>query len=1145
MTDAGMSVIKWQGDGTVSQGDDWWLSLQHRNLTSHRVVFRADVYRWGLSKSVSSASLAAVCEIAVLEAHRIGRNDRDFTYGTNITDPRLAPHGPMFILHPANLVVVPDSRSTTDGEHLTISVECFADGIPAPTYRMLQTRENGTVVTITTNYDPRYTLTGGRLSIVHPVEALDGGMYQCEASNVFGTVYSDLANITFGVLEQFPNVPRAPIVVLEYQSAAIECDPPQFRPAVTYQWYRGTVADFVRPELNPHMFISSNGKLYFSEVTQTDEADYNCIVKLSPGKDPMSTTQPPSRISLPIPLKIGGSEPAMWGPEIADGFIASFPNKPLVGDAVKLECLAYGTLPLIYSWSRKDKSLPEGAIQTDHNRVLTLPDVSLDDAGTYHCTVSRTTGNTAVAVHHLVIETRPYFISPLPNTHADVGSRLTWRCEAKAIPRAVYMWYKDGHPLFPVPGDLHVSTNVLTIMSVDAARHGGMYQCVALNTHGVSYSGAQLRVLAFKPTFAKDPLQESISAAIGSQVRLDCSPEAAPKPEFSWSRNGVDLNAVPDDGSSRLRLMADGDLLLAEVVAADAGQYCCTAANSLGTDNSCGTLTVVQNTVLTTKPTNTFGRVNATSVLMCSASFPGGADSIYMWSFNDRLIDTKRQKQYTIGTPQSPGTLYITNAQYHYAGTYTCSAWTPHGAVNASAVYIVEGPPGPPAGVFVADGGVSNSTVTLVWTEGAKHGPDVDIHHIEACTEHNHTWVVIAAGIPAAGTIWEGGDRRHLYHVTNLKPGNGYYFRVRGANGLGVGQPSLSSTMYRIPGAPPIIYPREVGGGGGVVGLLTITWQPLPPEDQGSGGVGYRVFWRLANTTRYSEVNLTENIGQYVVTVGLDNFWLLYEVKVAAFNNLGQGPISPDRVFIYSAEDIPKGAVTNVYAWPYNSTAIQVTWDIVPNIRQFMGGTLLGYQVNYKFRDDPDAGWDAISWRGETSYGIVIGLDVYTWYSVDMQVLNTAAMGPRSEIYHARTFKDAPKLYPQEVWVYSHSGSSVRLKWRGVNTQTGEENIEGYVVRYWQTTDDIRSATDVRTERVETEVVIYGIQKDTVYECRVFAFSRGGDGQHSETRYFTLGGLIPFDPSITDVMAAASAVVPNLTLCLLACLLFHFYRHFN
>ena len=32
-----------------------------------------------------------------------------------------------------------------------------------------------------------------------------------------------------------------------------------------------------------------------------------------------------------------------WGPIIADDFIATFPNQPLRGNTVRLECLAYGT----------------------------------------------------------------------------------------------------------------------------------------------------------------------------------------------------------------------------------------------------------------------------------------------------------------------------------------------------------------------------------------------------------------------------------------------------------------------------------------------------------------------------------------------------------------------------------------------------------------------------------------------------------------------------------------------------------------------------------------------------------------------------------------------------------------------------------
>jgi hypothetical protein len=63
-------------------------------------------------------------------------------------------------------------------------------------------------------------------------------------------------------------------------------------------------------------------------------------------------------------------------------------------------------------------------------------------------------------------------------------------------------------------------------------------------------------------------------------------------------------------------------------------------------------------------------------------------------------------------------------------------------------------------------------------------------------------------------------------------------------------------------------------------------------------------------------------------------------------------------------------------------------------------------KVNYQLRFVDGASLDAISWRGETSSGIVIGLDPYTWYTVDVQLLTTAGMGPRGEVYHAHTHKE-------------------------------------------------------------------------------------------------------------------------------------------
>jgi hypothetical protein len=80
------------------------------------------------------------------------------------------------------------------------------------------------------------------------------------------------------------------------------------------------------------------------------------------------------------------------------------------------------------------------------------------------------------------------------------------------------------------------------------------------------------------------------------------------------------------------------------------------------------------------------------------------------------------------------------------------------------------------------------------------------------------------------------------------------------------------------------------------------------------------------------------NIGLYVIRINRKYFWTTYEVKVQVFNDMCEepdcdGPIS-DPVIIYSAEDMPQVAPTKVGARPHNSTAINITWNELPDVRE-------------------------------------------------------------------------------------------------------------------------------------------------------------------------------------------------------------------
>lgn len=105
---------------------------------------------------------------------------------------------------------------------------------------------------------------------------------------------------------------------------------------------------------------------------------------------------------------------------------------------------------------------------------------------------------------------KPFFSYPLKHQHVDIGSKLTWRCEATAMPEPVYEWYKDGVRLSNIPGKLNIVRNVLTLQNLQTTDNG-MYQCSAENIYGKSFTEGQLRVLGITLLFRifneKKPIQ--------------------------------------------------------------------------------------------------------------------------------------------------------------------------------------------------------------------------------------------------------------------------------------------------------------------------------------------------------------------------------------------------------------------------------------------------------------------------------------------------------------------------------------------------------------------------------------------------------------------------------------------------------------
>ncbi|XP_046576744.1 contactin-like [Haliotis rubra] len=894
--------LKWEGDGSVSQlGQNWWLETTDYNLTNQIVVYKYSVPlgEFGWSRSPKSAVLSYICEISRNEAFRITQAVRDYTYGQDITDPSLIPRGPKFLNRNPDIVIA--------GRNPTASIECSASGSPQPKFTWYKYYGTANQSEVTSSVDERYTLTNGRLTIQNPDATLDMGMYQCTATNSIGTIVSDPIQVSFGYLHEFSNDPPGFQYAALYQGADITCKVPTYNPALTYQWYKNNAAHFVRPELNEYQFISHNGNLYLSEVQQSDAGYYHCVVTLSvPSGQVLATSQPPSRTSLGIELKVGGETAMDFGPTIHNDFPAVFPNPSLRGQNIRLECLAYGKLPLYYSWTRGDGvtnlGLPHNSHLEDHNRVLMIDDVRVEDGGNYTCHVNRGATAADTKSFFVNIESRPYFIFPLRDQFLDVGSQMTWRCQATAIPPAVYSWYKDTELLTSTPGDVEIVGNVLTIKNANAEKHNGMYQCSAINLHGKSFSTAELKVLSPKPDYVPDP-----------------------------------------------------------------------------------------------------------------------------------LID---------------------------------------------------------------------------WTDGADRGNPIVYYIIEFNTNFNSDWRVMIQRLGVPETVDEDNPDKRTTKLSSLRPGTGYRFRVLAANMFGHGDPSMASSMYHLPSAAPVVVPMEVGGGGGKVGTLTITWQPLSLEDESGPAIGYYVFWRKKTNSHglWQRVDVFGRIGTTTITVGDKNYYLEYEVMVEAFNSLGRGPNSTVSV-IYSAESLPYATPTNIWIDTFNATAIVVYFDAVDDTREAVKGKIIGYQVNFWVEGEPEFVGHSYHY-GQRSQAVVIGLIPNYDYWANVQVFNSAGLGPESEISRGSTAGEGPNAYPEYVEVHSNGPNSVYVHWRGISTvPIIEEALQGYILRYWPANSDLRDATDVVIDAKKTQGVITGLEKGLVYKLRVTGFNAGGDGKKAPPVYFTLGQL--------------------------------------
>ncbi|XP_058501947.1 contactin-1a-like [Solea solea] len=961
--------------------------------------------------------------------------------------------GPVFEEQPMDTIYPEESPEAK------ITLNCRARANPPATYKwrldnmQIDLDEEGN----------HYSLVGGNLVISNPIKTTHEGNYSCVASNMFGAVVSQKGSVQFGYLDLFSSEERETVKIKEGQGAVLLCAPPPHYPAeLSFRWILNEFPTFI--PLDKRRFVSqTNGNLYISKVDSSDTGNYSCIAS--------SPSISKSVFSNYIPLMPLAERPIRKYP--ADLIVKFSDSVALVGQNITLECFALGNPVPEINWKKLDGPMPPNHEVRMEGAHLHLYNVQFEDGGTYRCEASNSRGKDYHTAR-VSVEAFPEWVEHISSMEKDISSEYTMSCKASGKPKPRIHWLKNGERLDGK--ELRFSS-----LTFDDS---GMYQCIAENHHGVIHANAELRVFACAPTFEHNPVK-TVLAARNGRVVIECRPKAAPKPDFSWSKDTELLS-----NSTRMFVLEDGSLEILNVTRADDGRYTCFAENDRGKANSTGSLLVTEATKITLAPSNADINVGENAWMQCAASHDPSLDITFIWSLDGQVIDLHKGRQHYERTPNgsSNGELLIKKAQLRHAGRYTCTAQTPVDNITASAHLVVRGPPGAPGGLRVIN--KTDVNVTLQWSRGADNHSPISKYSIQYRDSFTKDVWKNATTSPADV---EGNTETST--VVDLFPWTEYEFRVIASNTLGTGEPSNPSPKVKTLEATPVVAPSDISGGGGTSRELTITWTPVQPQYYYGPKFGYIVAFKPQEDYEWRKVIVADpQASHYVHKESSMPPMTEFQVKVKAFNSKGEGPYSLTAV-VYSAQDVPSDTPVSVEARALSATEAIVSW--LPLLQN----NIDGYQVKYwRSQEDGEGGAHKVVVSGKENHTRLEGLNPDSIYLIEVRGYNSAGFGPPSGHLQIHT-KKRPPTRPPKILGKKLKGQSVNIAWEDVEWLDNEAPVDGYKVLYRQ--QGHSSGILYTTSKRNIDLPLHA---DGDYIVEVRAHTEGGDG--AVARIHITGGAV-------------------------------------
>nr|XP_040036336.1 neural cell adhesion molecule 1a isoform X3 [Gasterosteus aculeatus aculeatus] len=580
------------------------------------------------------------------------------------------------------------------------------------------------------------------------------------------------------------------------------------------------------------------------------------------------------------------------------------------GDDADIVCDVVSSPPPAIIWKHKGSRIQvakDVRYKIMDNGHLLIRGIKKIDEGMYNCEARiMARGEIDFRMIKVIVNVLPTIRARLSevNATADIASSALLACDADGFPEPSVTWTHNNVVL--ETGDKYTLSDdgsELLIKSVKKVDEGD-YTCIAKNKAGEKSEEVSLNVFV-RPRITY--LNNQTASEFDEQVTLTCEASGDPTPAISWSfqnrvftegEQSLDRNIVV---RSHARVSS---LTLKNILFTYAGEYLCTATNSIGRDNKHMYLEVRYAPKILGTVTVYTWEGNAANISCEAEAHPGAS---VVWSRDGLQLPSANTTNVKVYNTPTISYLEITpDSQYNF-GTYNCTATNAMGSESKEFVLIQADVPSSPEIELVEP--FSSTAVVSFEEPDSMGGVPIIKYRVE--------WRL--PGQDWTGKEYHADDEMTTITIVGLKPETTYEIKMSAINGKGEGESSPATTFTTQPvqysfamssetSAPNAVTsaalkgeptaPKLVVKVQGRGNTLKVNW--IKQDDGGSPIKHYLVRYKAKHVSDWKpEIRVPHN-SEYVTLSGLD--WNTeYEIHVVAENQ--QGKSEPGVISYRTASD--------------------------------------------------------------------------------------------------------------------------------------------------------------------------------------------------------------------------------------------------